>query len=150
MELKSLTQRIKCVGAESGCFRILKECLDNSSMRLGVPFIAPRQLGAIEDQHGRLSLPSVEWRTGQSGAPPDRSYRRSSARSPSKNGISDCCSSGLIGAPDTVWCTPDSQVPQPTVGAVHASREDCATERWRRRPLAHRIVRCTTGQSGEL
>jgi hypothetical protein len=42
-----------------------------SSMRLGVPFIAPRQLGAVEDQHGRLSLPSVEWCTGQSGAPPD-------------------------------------------------------------------------------
>jgi hypothetical protein len=40
-----------------------------SSMRLGVPFIAPRQLGAVEDQQGRLSLPSVEWRTGQSGAP---------------------------------------------------------------------------------
>jgi hypothetical protein len=30
-----------------------------------------RQLGAIEDQQGRLSLPSVEWRTEQSGAPPD-------------------------------------------------------------------------------
>jgi hypothetical protein len=40
-------------------------------MRLGVPFIAPRQLGAVEDQQGRLSLPSVEWRTGQSDAPPD-------------------------------------------------------------------------------
>jgi hypothetical protein len=35
-------------------------------MRLGVPFIAPRQLEAIRDQHGRLFLPSVE-----SGAPPD-------------------------------------------------------------------------------
>jgi hypothetical protein len=75
MELKLLTQRIKCVGAESGCFRILKECLGDSSMRLGVPFIAPRQLGAVEDQHGRLSLPSVEWRTGQSGAPPDSPVR---------------------------------------------------------------------------
>jgi hypothetical protein len=42
-------------------------------MRLGVPFIAPRQLGAVEDQQGRLSLPSVEWRTGQSGAPPNNS-----------------------------------------------------------------------------
>jgi hypothetical protein len=40
-------------------------------MRLGVPFIASRQLGAVEDQHGRLSLPSVEWRTGQSGVPLD-------------------------------------------------------------------------------
>jgi hypothetical protein len=38
----------------------------DSSMRLGVPFIALRQLGAVEDQQGRLSLPFVEWRTGQS------------------------------------------------------------------------------------
>jgi hypothetical protein len=45
--------------------------LGDSSMRLGVPFIAPRQLGAVKDQQGRLSLPSVEWRTEQSGAPPD-------------------------------------------------------------------------------
>jgi hypothetical protein len=42
-----------------------------SSMRLGVPFIAPRQLGAVGDQLGRPILPSVEWCTGQSGAPPD-------------------------------------------------------------------------------
>jgi hypothetical protein len=47
------------------------ECLDNSSMRLGVPFIAPRQLGAVGGQQGRLSLPSIGWHTGQSGAPPD-------------------------------------------------------------------------------
>jgi hypothetical protein len=42
-----------------------------SFMRLGVPFIAPRQLGAVEDQLGRPILPSVEWCTGQSRAPPD-------------------------------------------------------------------------------
>jgi hypothetical protein len=41
------------------------------SMRLGVPFIAPRQLGAVGDQLGRQILPSVEWRTGQFGAPLD-------------------------------------------------------------------------------
>jgi hypothetical protein len=58
---------------------MLSECLGDSSMRLGVPFMAPRQLGAVEDQHGRLSLPSVEWRTGQSGAPSDRSCRQSGA-----------------------------------------------------------------------
>jgi hypothetical protein len=40
-------------------------------MRLGVPFITPRQLGAIESIPGRQFLPSVAWRTGQSGAPPD-------------------------------------------------------------------------------
>jgi hypothetical protein len=79
IELKSLTQRIECVELESWSLRMLSECLGDSSMRLGVPFIAPRQLGAVEDQHGRLSLPSVEWRTGHSGAPPDRSCRRSGA-----------------------------------------------------------------------
>jgi hypothetical protein len=71
MELKSQTQQSECAGAESGCLRMLSECLGISSMRLGVPFIAPRQVGAVEDQHGRLSLPSVEWCPGQSGAPPD-------------------------------------------------------------------------------
>jgi hypothetical protein len=37
-------------------------------MRLGVSFIAPRQLGAVESIPGRQFLPSVDWRTGQSGA----------------------------------------------------------------------------------
>jgi hypothetical protein len=36
-----------------------------------VPFIAPRQLGAVGTQQGRQFLPSVGWHTGQSGAPPD-------------------------------------------------------------------------------
>jgi hypothetical protein len=41
------------------------------SMRLGVPFIAPRQLGAVGSPFGRQFLPSIGWRTGHSGAPPD-------------------------------------------------------------------------------
>jgi hypothetical protein len=40
----------------------------SSSMRLGVPFIAPRQLRVVESIPGRQFLPSVGWRTGQSGA----------------------------------------------------------------------------------
>jgi hypothetical protein len=71
MELKSLSQRIKCAKLESWRLRIFLECLGSSSMRLGVPFIAPRQLGAVGGQQERLSLPSVGWRTGQSGAPSD-------------------------------------------------------------------------------
>jgi hypothetical protein len=43
-------------------------CFVFSSMRLGVPFIAPRQLGAVESIPGRQFLPSVDWHTGQSGA----------------------------------------------------------------------------------
>jgi hypothetical protein len=70
-ELKSLTRSIKCAKTECRRLRILSECLGRSSMRLGVPFIAPRQLGAVGGQQGRLSLPSVGWRTRQSGAPSD-------------------------------------------------------------------------------
>jgi hypothetical protein len=70
-ELKSLTRSIKCAETECGRLRMLKVCLGNSSMRLGVPFIAPRQLGAVGSQQGRKILPYVGWRTGQSGAPPD-------------------------------------------------------------------------------
>jgi hypothetical protein len=71
MELKSLSQRIECVRMEYWSLRMIKECLGDSSMRLGVPFIAPRQLGAFGGNLGRPKLPSVGWRTGQSGVPPD-------------------------------------------------------------------------------
>jgi hypothetical protein len=122
---------------------MLSECLGVFSMRLGVPFIAPRQLGAVEDQQGRLSLPSVEGRTGQSGAPLDSHCSLSCARFPSKSGRVNRCSSGLIGAPD-------SPVPPADRWCDHVSREDCAADRWRWRPLAHRTVWCTTGQSSEF
>jgi hypothetical protein len=141
IELKSLTQRNECAGTESGCLRMLSECLVCSSMRLGVPFIAPRQLGAVECQQGRLSLPSVEWRTGQSGAPPDSYCSLSGARFPSKSGTIDRCSFGPIGASDTVRCTPDSPVPPADRWSCHVSPADCTVDRWHWRPLAHRTVR---------
>jgi hypothetical protein len=118
MEVKSLTQRIKCVELESWSLRMLSECLYVSSMHLGTPFIAPRQLGAIVDQLGRQFLPSVEWRNGQSGAPPDSYCSLSSARFPSKSGTVNRCSSDplahrtLSGAHRTVRCL------LPTVGAA--------------------------------
>jgi hypothetical protein len=150
MELKSLSQRIKCAKLESRSLRIFLECLGNSSMRLRVPFIAPRQLGAIGDQQGRLSLPSVGWRTGQSGAPPDSHSRQSDADLLpilAQTTVADSWQLAhrtLSGAHRTVRC------PLPTVGAGHASPTDYAADRWRSRPLAHRTVQCTTGQSGEL
>jgi hypothetical protein len=79
MELKSLRKTIKCAETECGRFRMLKIYLGVSSMRLGVPFIAPRQLGAVGGILGRQFLPSVGWRTGQSGAPPDIHYLLSGA-----------------------------------------------------------------------
>jgi hypothetical protein len=69
--LKSQERWSDCVIAESRRLRMFLASLVFYYMRLGVPFIAPRQLGAIGDQLGRQSLPSVGWRTRQSNAPPD-------------------------------------------------------------------------------
>ena len=175
-ELKSLTQSIKRAETECGSIRLLSECLCSSSMRLGVPFIAPRKLGAVGGQQGRPKLPSIEWCTGQSGAPPDRYYSLSGARFPSKSGTDDRCSSGPVGAPDTVRCPPPTvgaatrrpQISRPTVGAgdhwltgqsgappdnpVNFSRTPLilfprATSSPR---MTHRTVRCTTGRSGDF
>jgi hypothetical protein len=127
-----LSQRIKCAELESWCLGMLRECLVYSSMRLGVPFIAPRQLGAVESILGRQFLPSVAWRTGQSSAPPDTVR----CRFLSYFGAADRWRFGAVGAPDTVRCTPDSPVPPSDRWPGHASRADCVADRW------------LTGQSG--
>ena len=152
MELKSLSQRIECVKLESWSLRMLSECLGDSSMRLGVPFIAPRQLGAVESKSGRPFLPSVVGCTGQSGA-----HRTlSGARFPSLNGEADRCRCGSHWRTGHVRCTPDSPVPPSDRWLGHVSCADRAADRWPSRPLAHRTVRCTpdspvhTGQSGEF
>jgi hypothetical protein len=128
--LKSLTQSIKCVEAESGSLRMLSEGLVFCSMRLGVPFIAPRQLGAIGDKLGRQFLPSVEWCTGQSGAPTD-SYCSSSVRDffpflahPTVESTVPLAHRTLSGAHRTVRCA------QPTVGSGHVSPADFTADRW--------------------
>ena len=108
-------------------------------MRLGVPFIAPRQLGAVENKSGRPSLPSVVGCTGQSGA-----HRTlSGARFPSLNSAADRCRSGSRWRTGHVRCTPDSPVPPSDRWLGHVSRTDSAADRWPSRPLAHRTVRCT-------
>src|SRR5688572_11544271 len=114
---------------------MLRECLVCSSMRLGVLFIAPRQLGVVESIPGRQFLPSVAWHTGQSGAPPDTVR----CRFLSYFGAADRWRFGSVGAPD-------SPMPPSDRWAGHASRTDCVADRWLGRPLAHRTVRCTTGQ----
>jgi hypothetical protein len=129
MESESVT------GTES--LRMFLESLVFSSMCLGVPFIAPGQLGAIGDQLGRPILPSVEWGTGQSGAPPDMH-----CSSPVRD-LLPYLAHPTVGPRDrlahqTVRCA------QPTVGIGHVSRDDRADNLWPRAPLAHRTVRCTT------
>jgi hypothetical protein len=114
-ELKSLTQSIKCVEAESGSLRILSECLVYWSMRLGVPFIALRQIGAVGDHLGRRFLPSVEWCTKQSGAPPDN-YYSSPVHDPFPFLAKPTIGSSDLLAHRIVRCTPDSRCDHPTVG----------------------------------
>jgi hypothetical protein len=90
-------------------------------MRLGVPFIALRQLGAVGGQQGRQFLPSAGWRTGQSGAPPDNHCScpvRDLLPILAQPTVADLWQL----AHWTVRC------PLPTVGAGHASPADCATD----------------------
>jgi hypothetical protein len=127
-----LSQRIKCAESKSWCLGMLRENLVLSSMRLGVPFIAPRQLGAVECIPGRQFLPSVAWRTGQSDAPPDTVR---------------CRSRSLFGEADrwrTGHCpvhTRQSGAPLPTVGSA-----TCLTRI--ARPTVGPADRWLTGQSG--
>jgi hypothetical protein len=116
-------------------------------MCLGVPFIAPRQLGAVGNQQERLSLPSVGWRTGQSGAPPDIHYKRSSADLFSFLAQSTVATPGwlahrtLSSAHRTVRCpsrplaqaTRRPRIVRPTVALVAVGSPDS--------PVHHRTVR---------
>jgi hypothetical protein len=136
-----LTQRIKCVGVESGCLRMIKECLSTSSMRLGVPFIALRQLGAVGGNSGRQILPLVGWRTGESGAPPDSpcSYPVRDIlpflAQPTVEDLRQLAHRTLSGAHRTVRC------PLPTVGAPTRRAQIV-------RPTVGAVNRWLTGQSG--
>jgi hypothetical protein len=123
-----------CVKVRTRSLGMLRVCLVNSSMRLGVPFIVPRQLGAVGGRQGRLSLPSVEWRTGQSGAPPD-SHCSCLVRDLLPNMAQPTVAAPWQLVHRTVRC------PLPTVGAGHTSHADfaadrCAGDHW------------LTGQSG--
>ena len=116
-------------------------------MRLGVPFIAPRQLGAVESTSGRLSLPSVVGRTGQSGA-----HRTlSGARFISINSAADRCRPLKIWEPLAHRTCPvhtgQSGVPLRPLARPRVAR------RSRGRPLARPTVGSPdspvhTGQSG--
>jgi hypothetical protein len=92
-------------------------------MRLGVPFIAPRQLGAVGDQLGRQILPSVEWCTAPSGAPPDMNSKR-----PVPDLLPNRVQSTV--EPRVRWAHRTVRCAQPTVGAGHASPADCAADCW--------------------
>jgi hypothetical protein len=108
-------------------------------MRLGVPFIAPRQLGAVESKSGRPILPSVIGGTRQSGA-----HRTLSGdRFPSLNSEADRWQPESRWRTRHVRCSPDSSVPSSSRWLGHVSRADCAADRWPGRLLAHRTVRCT-------
>jgi hypothetical protein len=123
---------IECVKMECGGLRTFKVCLMYSFMRLGVPFIAQRQLGAVGSNPGRQFLPSVGWRTGQSGAPPDTHCSMSGAdcfpklAQPTIAEMESLAHRTLSSAHRTVRCPPTdrwlptlhARIARPTVGAA--------------------------------
>jgi hypothetical protein len=126
---------------KSWCLEMIKECLLYSSIRLGVPFIAPRQLGAVGNNLGRQFLPSVGWRTGQSGAPPDMHCLVSGAdcfpnlAPPTVEDLEPLAHRTLSGAHRTVRC------PHQTVGSATCHARIA-------RPTVGSADRWLTGQSG--
>jgi hypothetical protein len=98
----------------------------------GVPLIAPRQLGAVGNNLERQSLPSVVWRTGQSGAPSDRHCSLSGAdhlpklAQPTVEDLEPMAHRTLSGTHRTVRCphqtvgsaTRHTRIARPTVGAA--------------------------------
>jgi hypothetical protein len=118
-----------CVKVRTKSLGMLRVCLVDSSMRLGVPFIAPRQLGAVGGQQGRPKLPSIGWCTGQSSAPQDSHCSMLGAdllpylAQMTVAALWQLAHRTLSGAHRTVRC------PLPTVGAGHASPADCVADR---------------------
>jgi hypothetical protein len=84
----------------------------------------------------RVAHRTVRYATGQP-------LFMSGARFPFIHGAADRCNFGLVGAPDSP-VPPADRWRRPRVARGLRGRP----LRWR--PLAHRTVRCTTGQSGEL
>jgi hypothetical protein len=165
MELKSLSQRIKCTKLESWRLRMFLECLDDSFMRLGVPFIAPRQLGVVGGQQGRLSLPSV------GGAPDSPVHHRTTTVRDllpilAQTTVADSWQLAhrtLSGAPcrPLARATRRPQIAWPTVALATVGSPDSPVNYSRTppnflesglftgvQPGASDTVRCTTGQSG--
>jgi hypothetical protein len=107
-------------------------------MRLGVLFIAPRQLGVVESIPGRQFLPSVAWRTGH--CPVRISFLIWRSRPLAV--LEPLVHRTVSGAHQTVRCpllavgtaTCPAQIARLTVGPA---------DRWTGRPLAHRTVWCT-------
>jgi hypothetical protein len=108
-----------------------------------VSHLSPRGLGRFRGILGRLILPSVGWRTGQSGAPPDNPYSclvrdlLPFLENPTVADFWQLAHRTLSGAHRTIRC------PLPTVGAP--------TRRVRIvRPTVGAVDRWLTGQSDEF
>jgi hypothetical protein len=125
---------------------MLRVCLVFSFMRLGVPFIAPRQLGAVESNPGRQFLPSVDWCTGLSGAHWTVRYPHQTVGPATRHAR---IARPTVGSADR-WLTGQSGAPPDS--PVIYSRTPPFNSRERpfhqSQPGAPDTVRCTTRQSG--
>jgi hypothetical protein len=136
-------------------------------MRLGVPFIAPRQLGAVESNPGRQILPSVDWCTGHCPVQISLLFWRSRPLTIWSRWHTGHCPvhTGQSGAPIRPLARPRVTRGLRDRPLAHRTVRWFLAVRHRRVPesgqltsasLAHRTlfsapsdtVRCTTGQSG--
>jgi hypothetical protein len=151
LELKWISQSSHWNGAQitKNAKRVRKDevwMIKNSQSMLGVilhvprgPFYSPKAARSRWEHSMKAILPFCRL-----------AHRTVRCGFLSCSGAADRWRFGAVGAPDTVRCTPDSPVPQSDRWPGHASCADCAADRWLGWPLAHRTVRCTTRQSGEL
>jgi hypothetical protein len=150
MKLKSLSQRIKCVKLESWRFIMFLECLVCLLHAPRGPFYSPkvarsrwRPTRKVILAFCRVAHRTVRCTTGQP-------LFMSGVRSPFYSGVDDRCRFVAVGAPDTIRCTLDSPVPPANRWRGPRVARGLRVRPLRWQPFAHRTVRCTTGQSGEL
>jgi hypothetical protein len=112
------------------------------SIRLGVPFITPRQLGAVGTPFGRQFLPYVRGRTGLSsvGAPDGLVWGTELSGAPYDHWplvdmVGSCCTAG----------TPDCPAPRAdcSVNYIRRSQENPGAESW-----ADHAPDCPVGGTG--
>jgi hypothetical protein len=105
------------------------------------PFYSPKAARSRWRPTRKAILPSVGWRTGQSGAPPDSHYRRSGADLLPILAQTTVADSWELAHRTLSGAHQTDRFPLPTIGAGHASPADyaadcCAGGHW------------LTGQSG--
>jgi hypothetical protein len=150
MELKSLSQRIKCARMKSWCLGMIKECLGCLLHAPRGPFYSPKTARSRWNPTRKaiLAFYRVAHRIATVACPVRISFHswRSRPLDLWAGWRTGHCpvDTGQSGAPSRplAWATRRARIARPTVALTAVGSPDS--------PVYHRTVRCTTGQSGEI